>query len=660
MAVNLSPVGGVAAQFFTNSGVPLTGGKIFTYAAGTTTPQETYTTSAGNVPWTNPVVLDAAGRVPSGGEIWLTDGLIYKFVLKDANDVLIATYDNITGINSNAVLYTNQQEIVTATAGQTVFNLGISYQPGTNSISVFVDGVNQYGPGALYSYVETDSNTITFNSGLHVGAEVKFTTTQQQGAGIADASQITYDPPFTGSVATNVEAKLAQIVSVMDFGAVGDGVADDTAAFQAALNTGNAITAPHGSIFKITAPLTGTNVWFDGQGSDTEIRVYGGVDCFQISGVCNIKNVTIKAQSDPNSTTNKGITGAIYTSYFQNVYIAFFNTGFDFTTNSYLLKLDDCTAYDCVTGFKNYSSTTSATTTVFDHCYALSCGTGFYLYGVSDGELRNCAIDIGNAIDYPITNTYAIRTQYCSLNITATHIEGLPNADGFVCFDLTYPQAVNLIGGSIDIYQNAFTTVLFDMVGYSSPYSRVNITGLKQTPKPTQPATIRYRMRTDNVAYKLYVNAYDNAFIDTNATLRVGNFGSGNVGESWIIENNNLRQIPLEYKLTGTSSGVLQKTPTTTFDAVNTYTGETTITAGGPATAFTIVGEGMWFVSTFIGASGTNYRAVSLITSDGTTADITALKLANNVTLSLSSLDVQIGLTGGASGIVQYRALKIG
>ncbi len=81
----------------------------------------------------------------------MTDGLIYKFVLKDSNDVTIATYDNISGINSNFVAFVNQQEIVTATAGQTVFNLGISYQPGTNSLSVFVDGVNQYGPGAQYA-----------------------------------------------------------------------------------------------------------------------------------------------------------------------------------------------------------------------------------------------------------------------------------------------------------------------------------------------------------------------------------------------------------------------------------------------------------------------------------------------------------------------------
>lgn len=247
MAVNLSPVGGVAAQFFDNNGVPLAGGKLYTYAAGTTTPATAYTSSQGFTAWSNPIILNSAGRVSGSGEIWLTDGAIYKFVLETSTGVLIATYDNITGINSNAVAYTNQQEIVAATAGQTVFNLGINYQPGTNSLSVFVDGVNQYGPGAQYAYTETDGNTVTFTSGLHVGAEVKFTTTQQQGAGAVDASQVSYDPPFTGSVATNVEVKLAQTVSVMDFGAVGDGVVDDTAAIQAAINAIN--TAGGGTVF---------------------------------------------------------------------------------------------------------------------------------------------------------------------------------------------------------------------------------------------------------------------------------------------------------------------------------------------------------------------------------------------------------------------------
>lgn len=97
MTVKLSPVAGAAWQFFDNSGVPLAGGKVFTYAAGTTTPATTYTSSSGLVTNTNPIILNAAGRADN--EIWLTSDTTYKFVLKTSTDVLIGTYDDISGVN---------------------------------------------------------------------------------------------------------------------------------------------------------------------------------------------------------------------------------------------------------------------------------------------------------------------------------------------------------------------------------------------------------------------------------------------------------------------------------------------------------------------------------------------------------------------------------
>jgi len=134
--VFLSPVGGAAAQFFTNSGVPLTGGKLYSYAAGTTTPQVTYTSSSGVTAHTNPIILDSAGRVP-GGEIWLTSAS-YKFVLNTSADVLIATYDNISGIGAASYQVNN----FTGTGSQTVFTLSTA-SLGENFMFVYINGVYQ-------------------------------------------------------------------------------------------------------------------------------------------------------------------------------------------------------------------------------------------------------------------------------------------------------------------------------------------------------------------------------------------------------------------------------------------------------------------------------------------------------------------------------------
>jgi len=96
MAVNLSPLAGAGWQFFDNNGVILSGGLLYTYAAGTTTPQTTYTSSSGATANSNPIVLDSAGRVT--GEIWLTGNLSYKFVLNTSLGVTIGTYDNVVSV----------------------------------------------------------------------------------------------------------------------------------------------------------------------------------------------------------------------------------------------------------------------------------------------------------------------------------------------------------------------------------------------------------------------------------------------------------------------------------------------------------------------------------------------------------------------------------
>jgi hypothetical protein len=197
MSVNLSPVAGVAAQFFDNSGQVLTGGKLYTYAAGTTTPAVTYTTSSGLTANSNPIILNAAGRVPDSGEVWLSSTVQYKFLLKDQNDVQIASWDNVTGINSNFVSYGSQTQTFTATANQTLFSLTtITYTPGNNTLSVFVNGSKQL---VTLNYTETSATSITFVTGLNLGDVVDITTVVSTNLNATNAGT-TAQRPVTGLV----------------------------------------------------------------------------------------------------------------------------------------------------------------------------------------------------------------------------------------------------------------------------------------------------------------------------------------------------------------------------------------------------------------------------------------------------------------------------
>ena len=223
MSVNLAQMAGAGWQFFDNNGIPLAGGLLYTYAAGTTTPQATYTSISGVTAQTNPIVLDAAGRVPE--EIWYTEGLLYKFVLKDSNNVQIGSYDNL---------------------------------------------------GA--SYVSSDlANDLANN------------TDPTKGDALIGFRQSNISGNLTNSVGRTVHQKFQEYVSVKDFGAIGDGIIDDTIALQNAFNfaTDNtqSLFFPAGT-YSITSTIVinQNNYWnfFNGNGvaeivwngADTEVDMF--------------------------------------------------------------------------------------------------------------------------------------------------------------------------------------------------------------------------------------------------------------------------------------------------------------------------------------------------------------------------------------------------
>jgi hypothetical protein len=390
MAVNLSPVGGVAAQFFDNSGNILTGGKIYSYLAGTTTPAATYTTFSGVTAQSNPIILNAAGRVSDSGEIWLTDAISYKFVIKDQNDVLIATYDNVVGINSNFINFTGKEETKTATQGQTVFTLTtLSYQPGTNNLLVFVNGSKQV---ITDNYLETSSTVVTFVSGLNVGDVVDFCTATPLNTSIVNANAVA----FTGfkdqignvqnladndgsdwvgfianssnAVARSAQDKMRDFVSVLDFGADPTGVTDSTTAFTNALAAAGSVYIPNGTYIISELKLENGNELHGEsklgvilKGKSTTLRIiktnapptdYANLPSYVTDIV--LENFSLDMSLMTDSSDRSGIYIAV--SYFGIIRnISLVNPGSSFPVNSYTLNIDGFTYnwsfYDCIFPF---------------------------------------------------------------------------------------------------------------------------------------------------------------------------------------------------------------------------------------------------------------------------------------------------------------------
>ena len=180
MSVNLSPLAGAGWQLFDNNGIPLAGGKLESYLAGTTTPAVTYTTSAGSSANINPIILDSAGRVSE--EIWLTSGVVYKFILRDTNNVLIWTKDNISGINDFADLanttdiakgdaligfkQANSSGVLTGAVGKTVHD---KFQ---DAISVF-DFMTPAQVAAVRAGTSTDNLSTAFENAINTSNMVR-------------------------------------------------------------------------------------------------------------------------------------------------------------------------------------------------------------------------------------------------------------------------------------------------------------------------------------------------------------------------------------------------------------------------------------------------------------------------------------------------------
>jgi hypothetical protein len=171
----------------------------------------------------------------------------------------------------------------TATASQTTFSVS-PFTPALASIQVIVDGLQ-----LPLSDISVSGTSIITPAQL-AGAEVMVRMYTQQPTVGVDASVVTYVPEGAGAETTTVQTKLRESVSVKDFGAVGDGVTDDTTKVQAAVTacvgTGDDLYWPDGT-YTTTASISNLHlVRHRGPGA-----IQRGSDMFYVEPKENQSNV---------------------------------------------------------------------------------------------------------------------------------------------------------------------------------------------------------------------------------------------------------------------------------------------------------------------------------------------------------------------------------
>lgn len=152
-AVSLSPV---FKWQFNQGGIPLAGGLLFTYQSGTTIKQATYTTSAGNVANTNPIVLDANGQC----DLWLVNGQNYTLVLAPSTDTDPPTNSYWT---ENGVASVPTSQTFTSLTTGTINNVTITAP--ANDATLTIANHKTLAVSNTLTFTGTDGSTIACGAG---------------------------------------------------------------------------------------------------------------------------------------------------------------------------------------------------------------------------------------------------------------------------------------------------------------------------------------------------------------------------------------------------------------------------------------------------------------------------------------------------------------
>jgi hypothetical protein len=134
-----------------------------------------------------------------------------------------------------------------------------------------------------------------------------------------DSTKLSYLAAGAGAVARTINLKLSDVVSVKDFGAVGDGVTNDRAAIQAALNTGKSVFFPSGTyLFNSSISFTADSQCIYGEGNSSILKHGSGSVYLNSNSKDNIclRNVQVTGNSNGRFIINGSSKVLIQEVYF--------------------------------------------------------------------------------------------------------------------------------------------------------------------------------------------------------------------------------------------------------------------------------------------------------------------------------------------------------
>lgn len=149
----------------------------------------------------------------------------------------------------------------------------------------------------------------------------------------ASIDQLGFLQSGTGATTRTIQNKLRDTASVKDFGAVGDGVADDTAAFTAAAAASSQVVVPSGTYLMNTAPTFGTTL-FSLAKNVTATGAYGAFSVFANSsaGVAQVNTIADEASSVTfrrQANHTGGTPGFVSTAFRAETYVSAGNTNYE-------------------------------------------------------------------------------------------------------------------------------------------------------------------------------------------------------------------------------------------------------------------------------------------------------------------------------------------